>query len=127
MNLDTYQTETARTDRPALFNEAVANHAMGLAGETGELVDALKKLLFHGHKVEQERVRNELGDVLWYVARIAADFGLTLSEVADANIAKLRARYPEGFSTEASIARVDAQAGAGSTREVAGVSEGVAR
>jgi NTP pyrophosphatase (non-canonical NTP hydrolase) len=83
------------------------NFAMGLAGETGELVDLLKKNLFHGHKLELAKAEKELGDVLFYVAGICSVLGLQLDVVAAANVEKLRQRYPSGFTQEASINRVD--------------------
>ena len=47
----------------------------------------------------------ELGDVLWYVSQLAADIGVTLDEVAQKNVDKLKARYPEGFTEQASLNR----------------------
>jgi NTP pyrophosphatase (non-canonical NTP hydrolase) len=81
--------------------------ALGLTGEAGEVADLLKKGFGHGHGVDREKLQKELGDVLWYLAVLADSFGLTLSEVARANVAKLRARYPTGFSIEASKAKAD--------------------
>ncbi len=80
---------------------------LGIAGEAGEVADAIKKWIGHGHPFDQEKLKKELGDTLWYVARIAGLAGMTLEEVAGGNVEKLRKRYPDGFSTEASVARVD--------------------
>ena len=108
----TYQIAAGRTDRADMpTGDRIANHAMGPAGEAGELVDLLKKLLFYGHDVDRTKVRDEIGDVLWYLARLAADFNLDLGACAEANVAKLKRRYPEGFSEKASQARVDAREG----------------
>lgn len=79
--------------------------AMGLAGEAGEVVDLLKKSIGHGHELDPVRIALELGDVLWYVAEIANHLDVKLSDVAEANLAKLRSRYPGGFSPQASINR----------------------
>lgn len=82
--------------------------ALGLAGEAGEVCDLLKKHWGHLHPLDHEKLKKELGDVLWYVAALAVQFGLTLDEVALANVAKLTARYPKGhFDVADSIARVD--------------------
>ena len=69
---------------------------IGLAGETGEVAEKVKKTIRdNGADFDQERtaeIVKELGDVLWYVANIAADLGTTLEEVAARNIEKLRSR-----------------------------------
>jgi len=163
----------------------ISAYALGLAGEAGEVVDLLKKSWGHGHPLDVEKLKKELGDALWYVVALALQFGLpisaytqrrliddtapeqrgkralhiirlvgrvcgylegtwyserghftapdglqraltrdlgcifdqleqlglehglTLGSILQANVDKLRLRYPNGFSTEASIARVD--------------------
>lgn len=85
----------------------LANWCMGLAGESGEVVDYLKKVVFHFHELDQAKVLKELGDVLWYVAVLSKELGFELEHVMEANISKLMARYPEGFSAEASAKRRD--------------------
>ena len=111
-DLDGYQQAAARTlnlDLP--HREQLSLGALGLAGEGGEVVELIKKALFHGTDLPREQLKKELGDVLWYVAAIATASGLTLSEVASANVEKLRRRYPGGFSEAASLARVDLEGG----------------
>ena len=73
--------------------------SFGLMGETGEVIDCLKKILFHGHDLElnQDKLKFELGDCLWYIATLANTTGLKLEDIAIANIEKLKARYPNGF------------------------------
>jgi NTP pyrophosphatase (non-canonical NTP hydrolase) len=87
-----------------------ATYALGLAGEAGEVCDLLKKAWGHQHALDHEELKKELGDVLWYVAALASQFDMTLEDVAAANVAKLSARYPKGFSPEASRNRVDVEA-----------------
>jgi len=79
--------------------------ALGLAGEAGEVADYVKKVVGHNHPLDKETIIKELGDVLWYVAEICSTISVDMSDVAQKNIDKLRARYPEGFSTERSINR----------------------
>ena len=79
--------------------------ALGLAGEAGEVADLLKKHLGHGHPLDVDQLRTELGDVLWYIAALCTLYNITLDSVAAANIDKLRKRYPDGFSHEASRTR----------------------
>ena len=83
--------------------------SLGLGGEAGEVLDIIKKHVGHGHDLDKEKLKRELGDVLWYVAEIASTCGFNFDEIARINIDKLKARYPNGFSTQASIARVDEQ------------------
>ena len=87
--------------------EQLANAAMGLAGESGEVVDLLKKNLFHGTDVSCEQIAEELGDVLYYVATIARQVGYTMEEIEAINREKLEIRFPEGFSPEAANRRAD--------------------
>lgn len=77
--------------------ERKLNAALGLAGEAGEVAELIKKARFHGLAYDVEMIKEELGDILWYVNQMAYAHGLTLSEVAQTNVAKLRARYPNGF------------------------------
>lgn len=80
---------------------------LGLAGESGELLDLFKKWIFHGRALDAEHAKKELGDVLWYVAEIAHSMGWNLDEIMQMNIDKLRARYPEGFDEAHSNHRKD--------------------
>lgn len=99
--LDRYQVEALRTAAPS------PNFILGLgiAGESGEVADLMKKELGHGHVPDYEKMAKELGDVLWYVAVLADRYGWSLSSVATMNIEKLKARYPDGFDTNRSINR----------------------
>jgi NTP pyrophosphatase (non-canonical NTP hydrolase) len=81
--------------------------ALGLAGEAGEFANMVKKLTAHGHEIPIDSLSDELGDILWYVAEAATACGLSLGKVAQDNVAKLRRRYPDGFSQDRSINRKD--------------------
>ena len=106
LNFFTYQEKSKRTMNMALpEKDQLNNYVFGLVGEVGEVVDLLKKFFFHGHEVDSERLKSELGDILWYVSAVASLFNLDLQEIAQGNIEKLEKRYPEGFSSEASIGR----------------------
>lgn len=109
LTLNAYQEQasfTAPSDLPEYLR--LATYALGIAGEAGEVADMIKKELGHGHETDRVKLAKELGDVLWYVAALARLYGWTLSEVGQMNIDKLRARYPGGFSSEASINRTEA-------------------
>ncbi len=107
MNLQDYQTKSERTlpDYTGDLKNAISNYSMGLSGETGEVVDLLKKAFHHGHTLDIFAVEKELGDVLHYVAGIATMLGLSLDKIAEENIQKLLKRYPEGFNSHDSIHR----------------------
>jgi NTP pyrophosphatase (non-canonical NTP hydrolase) len=82
--------------------------ALGLSGESGEIADHVKKILYHGHPLDdatRDKIAKEIGDILWYCAIGARGIGVNLSEIARMNVEKLRKRYPEGFSTEKSLNR----------------------
>jgi NTP pyrophosphatase (non-canonical NTP hydrolase) len=104
--LDEYQKLAARTLSPlATDGTLLAVTALGLTGEAGEVADLVKKHLGHGHPLDRAKVSAEVGDCLWYVAALCTVLDLDLSAVAEANIEKLRRRYPVGFSTERSLNR----------------------
>ncbi|TXH11210.1 MAG: nucleotide pyrophosphohydrolase [Hyphomicrobiaceae bacterium] len=85
------------------------NHAaLGIAGETGELVDALKKYLMYLQPLDRENVVEELGDLEFYMEAIRQSVGITRHETLEHNYNKLmKKRYPNGYSDEAAIARAD--------------------
>jgi len=100
MNFDDYQ---ARTSTTAIYPDAgtgsptaVSYTIFGLVGEAGELANKYKKVLRDDRGVlTDERRRDlvaELGDVLWYVARLATELGVPLDDVATRNLTKLAAR-----------------------------------
>ncbi len=103
--LDAYQQAAMRFHVPDPVR--LAAYALGIAGEAGEVADLVKKHIGHGHPLDVEKLKRELGDVLWYVAGLAELHGIKLSEVATANMLKLETRYPNGFNTADSIARKD--------------------
>ena len=109
MKFSQYQKLSKRT-MPDIYDPLNRiNAAMGLSGEAGETCEVIKKEFFHGHQTDVTKLIKEAGDVLWYLAFLAETYGFTLEEVATMNIEKLRKRFPEGFSTEASIERVDVE------------------
>jgi NTP pyrophosphatase (non-canonical NTP hydrolase) len=103
-DIDSYQEETART---ASTNVDAINCCFGLIGESGEVVDTVKKQLYQGHPYDKTRdkIVDELGDVMWYICRFAACYDIKMSDVLQFNVNKLRKRYPDGFSTERSLNR----------------------
>ena len=71
--------------------------SMTLTTESGELADAIKKSVFYGKELDLVNLAEEVGDVLWAVAIICDELGVSIEEVMEANIYKLRKRYPDKF------------------------------
>lgn len=106
MDIMEYQEKAKRTVNTNLKRtEQISNLCMGLCGESGEVVDYLKKGLYHDHKLYKQELIKELGDIMWYLTNIATFFEIPMTFILDENIKKLEERYPEGFSKEKSINR----------------------
>lgn len=106
MNINEYQELASRTINKELNNnELLINAAMGLCGESGEVIDVVKKWYAHGHELDNEHLIKELGNVAWYLAVASTALGVKLEDVLKLNIEKLEKRYPDGFSKEKSIKR----------------------
>lgn len=103
-----YRQSTSRTyPKVESIKESLSLGALGLGGEAGEVVDLIKKILHHGKELDRDKLILELGDVRWYLEYLAAAIDVTMEEIEQRNIEKLKKRYPEGFSFEASKNRVD--------------------
>ena len=79
--------------------------AIGICSEGGELLDLVKKIIFQGKEPTEElrnKVKNELGDVMWYVQQVLITMEWNLEEVLAENTKKLSGRYPEGFDVDKS-------------------------
>ena len=105
MTLNEYQELVARTINTELTDSQQVRHALfGIASEVGELSGLFQKNL-QGHKIDEEHLMKECGDILWMLAELLTTKGYTLDDVARMNIDKLKARYPDGFDAEHSIHR----------------------
>jgi NTP pyrophosphatase (non-canonical NTP hydrolase) len=80
---------------------------IGMSGETGEILDTLKKSLMYGKALDLQNLKEECGDVLWYMAVMLDQLGSSFEEVMQMNVDKLAKRYPNGFSEKDAIARAD--------------------
>lgn len=80
--------------------ERLIHAAMGMQTETAEFTDALKKAIFYGKTLDVPNLKEELGDLLWYVSIAMDELGTSYEqEMARVN-KKLKARYPEKFTEE---------------------------
>lgn len=106
MKINEYQQKAMSFLNPNLNEKDILiNGVMGLCGESGEVIDIVKKHLAQGHELNKNKIIEELGDVLWYVAEIAYVLNVDLEEVFEGNINKLSKRYSNGFSVNESINR----------------------
>lgn len=85
----------------------VLNACLGLSGEVGEFNDMIKKWIFHEKELDEEHLKKECGDIMWYIAMICHAFNWDLDDVLQLNVDKLKARYPEGFDPDRSNNRKD--------------------
>lgn len=111
MNLNEYQREALKTQNKDIVEpyRRLEEGIMGMNSESGEALDILKKFLFQGHGLDIYNLEQELGDVLWYLAITAHELGVDLETIARININKLRKRYPNGFTYEDSLKRIDTE------------------
>ena len=73
--------------------------AVGMSAESGEFTEVVKKIIFQGKPVNEENMfhlKRELGDIMWYVAQACLGLNISLDEVIEMNVDKLRSRYPGG-------------------------------
>ena len=99
MNMNDYQQKALRTANPGHKNE-LFHLVLGLVGESGEIAEKMKKLI-RDHdsdesKIDLDDIKKELGDVLWYAAVLASYLGISLEEVAQANVDKRASRQQRG-------------------------------
>lgn len=105
---------TARKEFRVLNNHdmALGNASSGLAGEAGEVLENIKKFLYHDIPLDMVKVKKELGDARYYLTWLEILLGFTAEETQEGNAQKLRERYPEGFTSGGGIR--EPRTGAGS-------------
>lgn len=87
---------------------ATAIHAaVGIAGEAGEVLDALKKVWVYNKELDQENLKEELGDIMFYMQKLCNMYGFSFQSVMQANMSKLAKRYPVGYTDQAAVTRAD--------------------
>ena len=106
-DLNNYHGLVMRTAKTKEFNWNLIHAALGLTSEAGEFADAVKAHVVYNKHLDHENLVEELGDLLWFITYASDALGVNLSLIAEQNIAKLRKRYPEGFSERDGLLRAD--------------------
>jgi NTP pyrophosphatase (non-canonical NTP hydrolase) len=108
-SMNAYQDAAMKTAAPVKdLEDALLVCSVAIAGEAGELLNDVKKIIWQGHVYDRRAVMLEMGDILWYMARLSKEIGVPLSEVARLNQEKLNQRYPAGFEAVRSMKREEA-------------------
>lgn len=107
MDFTTYQRLAMRTAKPGAVDFNLMHAALGVTGEAGEFADAIKKHLVYGRPLDLANAREELGDILWFVALACDALQVDMGQIAQDNIEKLRARYPSHYSDQLAVTRLD--------------------
>lgn len=107
MTMNDYQKAARRTQREDMTPEQKLMHALhGMTSEVGEIHGVFQKS-YQGHPLSKEKLIDETGDLLWFVAELCDALDIDLADVARANLDKLWRRYPEGFDSVRSRERVE--------------------
>ncbi len=104
MDFNTYQAKAKETALYPGVGDNFVYPTLGLAGETGEVVEKIKKLMRNDQVVSVSQVpeekkleiAKEMGDILWYLAQLATEFGIPFETVAHMNVEKLNSRKDRG-------------------------------
>lgn len=107
INFTQYQEQAMRTAKVGSTDFDLMHAAYGVSGEAGEFVDCIKKAQVYGRTLDHEHAAEELGDILWFVALGCKALGVSMNDVAERNIEKLRIRYPEKYSDALANERLD--------------------
>lgn len=106
MELNEYQKLASRTINKELNRNDNKYHALhGLVSEVGEIHGIYQKV-YQGHDFEFNHLIKEIGDLMWFVAELCTSLGVSLEDICELNIDKLKKRYPDGFEVDKSLHRV---------------------
>ncbi len=106
MNWNEYVDKASRTDADLQTKDLHDIHmVMGMSTEVGEILDVFKKKLAYNKNIDWINVKEEIGDLMWYVANFCRTNNFDLYKILETNIEKLEARYPEKFTQDKAIFR----------------------
>lgn len=117
MTPNEYQKECERTsptfeqdlqiEKRAARNQGLLHALLGISSECGEFADALKKHIIYNQPLDKLNLKEEVGDLLWYIALASTWLDINIEEAMQQNIDKLKLRYPEKFTELAAFVRAD--------------------
>lgn len=110
MEFKTFNKIASMYDAPLTVENAKAveiSYVMGLVTEAAEIADIYKKHLAQNQPLNIEHIKIELGDIMWYIKGLLNVHGLTLEQVLQSNVDKLKQRYGEAYSHEAALTKKD--------------------
>jgi NTP pyrophosphatase (non-canonical NTP hydrolase) len=107
MNFHEYQENAIKTAKAGDIKFNLVHAAMGIAGESGEFTDCVKKYAIYGQSFDRRNAAEELGDLMWFIALACNAMQISLEDVAAQNIEKLAKRYPEKYTDYHAAARLD--------------------
>jgi len=105
MTLAQYKQECGRTLAPLETREQNLHMVLGMVTEVGELADVYKRKLAYGKAEDFTNVKEEIGDLMWYVVNFCNLHGFDLEDILATNIAKLKARFPDKFDADKALTR----------------------
>jgi len=99
ININEYQNACKRTAKEVGGDLEICNWGLGVAGEAGDVASCIKKVIFHKNESLKDGVRENIGDMMWYVAMICNFYGWELEDILQENLEKLNRRYSSGRFT----------------------------
>src|SRR5688572_11699064 len=105
MDIKTYIRESERTLVQKGKDLNMLHGAIGIVTEAGELLDAFKRNIYYGKELDKVNVKEEIGDLMWYIAILAREMDFDFEDILQTNIDKLKSRYPEKFTEQHALNR----------------------
>jgi len=97
-DIETFIQQVKRTTSQEFSTrELIDLAALGIAGESGEIIDIIKKHFYHKKELNRDHLTDELGDLMWYVISLALTLDISFDDILTRNVEKLNRRYPSGF------------------------------
>lgn len=105
MTLKDYQTKCLRTFNKKDLLTDMLHMSLGMVTEASEIADVMKKHIAYGREIDIVNIKEELGDLLWFIMGMCETINLDVEDVMQTNINKLAVRYPEKYTDELALNR----------------------